>query len=69
MLNQLGLKPIIDVAIMQSLCDMHELFQRGYPWRWLNQLTLKISALVIDTAILLVLNDHIVHDHKPCHAK
>jgi hypothetical protein len=46
MLNQIGMKPIIDVAvmdvaIMQCLCDMHELFQRGYPWRWLNQLTLK----------------------------
>jgi hypothetical protein len=67
MLNQIGLKLIMDVAIMQSFYDMHELFLRCYPWYWLSQLTLKIPALIIDIIIPLVLNDHIVHDHTSSH--
>jgi hypothetical protein len=51
MLNQIGLKPLIDVLIMQNLCDMLKLFLRRYSWLWINQLTLKISALVIDDVI------------------
>jgi hypothetical protein len=61
------LKPIMAVMIMQSFCNMHELFPRCYPWHWLNQLTLKIPALVIDVLILLVLNGHVVHDHTSSH--
>jgi hypothetical protein len=30
MLYQIGLKPIMDVAIMQKNCNMHELFPRCY---------------------------------------
>jgi hypothetical protein len=67
MLNQISLKPIMDVAIMQIFCDMHELLPRCHPYRWLSQLTLKILALVIDVVISLVLNDHIVHDHTSSH--
>jgi hypothetical protein len=41
MVNQISLKPIMDVAIMQIFCDMHELLPRCHPCRWLGQLTLK----------------------------
>jgi hypothetical protein len=67
MLNQIGLKPIMDVAIMQSFCDMHELFPRSYHWRWLSQLTLKILVLIIDDVIPFVFNDYIMHDHTSSH--
>jgi hypothetical protein len=48
MLNQISLKPIMDMAIMQIFGAMHELLPRCHPCRWLSQLTLKIPALVID---------------------
>jgi hypothetical protein len=51
MLNQIGLKPLIDVLITQNLCDMHKLFLRRYSWLCINQLTLKISVLDIDDVI------------------
>jgi hypothetical protein len=34
---------------------------------WSNQLTLKISPLIIDTIITLFLNDHVMHDHTSNH--
>jgi hypothetical protein len=34
---------------------------------WSNQLTLKISPLIIDSIIMLLLNDHVVHDHISNH--
>jgi hypothetical protein len=67
MLNQISLNPIMDVVIMQTFCGMHELLPKCHPYRWLSQLTLKISALVIYAVITLVLNDHVVHDHTSCH--
>jgi hypothetical protein len=36
MLNQISFKPIMDVAIMQIFCYMHELLQRCHPCRWLT---------------------------------
>jgi hypothetical protein len=67
MLKQNSLKPIIDVAITQIFCDMHELLPRCHLCRWLSQLILKILALVIDVVVPLVLNNHIVHDHTSSH--
>jgi hypothetical protein len=67
MLNQIGLKSVMDVAIMQSFCDVHELFPRCYLSLWVNQLTLKILALVIDGVIMLGVNNHVLRDHTSSH--
>jgi hypothetical protein len=67
MLNQISLKPIMDMAIMQIFYDMHKLIPRCHPCRWLSQFTLKISALVIDVVVPFILNDHVVHDHTSSH--
>jgi hypothetical protein len=53
MINQISLKPIMDVAIMQTFCGMHELFPRCHPCCWLSQLTLKILVLVIYVVVPL----------------
>jgi hypothetical protein len=48
MINQISLKLIMDLAIMQIFYDMHELLPRCHPCRLLSQLTLKFPVLVID---------------------
>jgi hypothetical protein len=46
MLNQIGLKPIMDVAIMQIFCDMYELLptslQNWYIASWLVDSLMRI---------------------------
>jgi hypothetical protein len=34
---------------------------------WSNQLTLKIPPLIIDTIIMVLLNNHVMHDHTSSH--
>ena len=67
-LNQVILKSLMSVPITQLTMELAELIKRGrFLVQGLNIFTLIIKSLVEDTVIVLVLDDHVVHDHTSSH--
>ena len=67
-LNQVILKIQMSVPITHLTVELDKLFKCGlFLVKGLNIFTLKIKSLVEDTIIMLVLDDHVVHDHTSIH--
>jgi hypothetical protein len=66
-LNNICLETSRHVAITKLSMHMEKLLKRCYPCLWLNQFMLKLSFLVMDVVITLLLKNHVAHDHVNSH--
>jgi hypothetical protein len=67
MINQNFLDNVLGCPISNLIMYMKKLLERCQSRVRSDQLTLKISPLIIDVVITLPLNDHGVHDHTRSH--
>jgi hypothetical protein len=57
----------VGCSVSNLMIYMKKFLKRRRYKVWSNQLTLKISPLIVDAIITLLFNDHVVHDHTSSH--
>jgi hypothetical protein len=67
MLNNIRLELRGYVAITELTVNVEKLLKRCCLCVWLNQLCLKLLSSVMEVVIMLLLNDHVLHDHTSNH--
>jgi hypothetical protein len=67
MIHQIFMEGEVGCPVLNLMICMEKFLKRSRYRVCINQLTLKILPLIIDTIITLLLNDHVVHDHISSH--